>query len=352
MTEMVVLVLGVGGNVSQGILKALALSTVPRRVIGACVSPLSLGLYTVDRAYVSPPANAPDFLDWLIATCRRENVQVILSGVEPVLDVLAEHTAAIQVQTGATCLVSASAQLAISRDKLATCQWLESHGLSYPRYAPADDAPALARLVAECGFPLLAKPRLGKGGQGVIEVRDESDVTYVARRPDYVVQEHIGTPDDEYTVGCFVDRAGQVRGAITMRRELLHGTTYRAEVGLFPEVRAEAMRIAAAIGPLGPCNIQLRVAEGRPVCFEINMRFSGTTPIRARLGFNEVDAALRHYVLGESAADLPLITEGIVLRYWNEMYVDPAAYTALRTSGRLDAPARFTVRVEDYGKQA
>jgi hypothetical protein len=46
-----VLVLGVGGNVSQGILKALALCTLPVRVIGACISPLSLGLYTADRAY-------------------------------------------------------------------------------------------------------------------------------------------------------------------------------------------------------------------------------------------------------------------------------------------------------------
>ena len=58
-----VLVLGVGGNVSQGILKALALSTVPCRVVGACVDPLSAGLYTADRAYVAPMADDPRFVD-------------------------------------------------------------------------------------------------------------------------------------------------------------------------------------------------------------------------------------------------------------------------------------------------
>ena len=36
-----VLVLGVGGNVSQGILKALAASKLQCRVIGGCVSSLS-----------------------------------------------------------------------------------------------------------------------------------------------------------------------------------------------------------------------------------------------------------------------------------------------------------------------
>ena len=44
-----VLVLGVGGNVSQGILKALAVSKLSCRVIGACIGSLSFGLYTVDQ---------------------------------------------------------------------------------------------------------------------------------------------------------------------------------------------------------------------------------------------------------------------------------------------------------------
>jgi len=36
--KLVVLVLGVGGNVSQGILKALEISRLPCRVVGACMS--------------------------------------------------------------------------------------------------------------------------------------------------------------------------------------------------------------------------------------------------------------------------------------------------------------------------
>ena len=100
---------------------------------------------------------------------------------------------------------------------------------------------------------------------------------------------------------------------------------------------------------MGPSNIQMRIARGRPVCFEVNIRFSGTTPIRARLGFNDVEAALRHYVIGEPAKDLSLITSGIALRYWNEMYVDPSAVNLLRQTGRLEAPHLFTRVAEDYG---
>jgi len=348
-SNLTVLVLGVGGNVSQGILKALALSRVPCRVVGACISPLALGLYTVDRAYVSPRADDPGFIDWLVATCRAEGIQAILSGVEPVLDVLAARAEEIRSQTGAVAIVSHPSQLAVGDDKLVTCQWLEKHGFNYPRYAASEDKQAIAKLTAHCGYPLVAKPRAGKGAHGVMEVRNASDLAHASDLRDYVVEEYLGNLDAEYTAGCFCDRDGRVRGAIVMRRELLEGTTYRAEVGAFPEVAAEAVRIAAALRPLGPCNIQLRMAAGRAVCFEINVRFSGTTPLRARLGFNEVEMALRHFVLGEPARDLPLVTEGIVLRYWNEMYVDPKASAALRQSGRLDAPREFDLLVEDYG---
>jgi carbamoyl-phosphate synthase large subunit len=73
----------------------------------------------------------------------------------------------------------------------------------------------------------------------------------------------------------------------------------------------------------------MRIHEGRPTCFELNVRFSGTTPIRAHLGFNEVDAALRHFVLGEPVPELPRVESGTALRFWDEVYVDDAAIAEL-----------------------
>jgi carbamoyl-phosphate synthase large subunit len=347
--DLTVLVLGVGGNVSQGILKALALSSLRCRVIGACISPLGLGLYTVDQAYISPRADDPNFLDWLVDICLSEGVQAVLSGVEPVLAVLASQAEEIRRLTGAICIVSPVPQLTIGNDKLATCQWLSKNGFNFPRYAESGNEQALEEIVEDCGYPLIAKSRKGKGAHGLIEINNSQDLTFVSGKDDFIVQEYLGDPTSEYTAGCFCDRNDRVRGTIVMHRELLQGTTYRAEAGEFPQVREEAARIAKALKPKGPCNIQLRMSQGRPVCFEINIRFSGTTPLRARLGFNEVEAALRHYVLGEPARDLPRITKGMALRYWNEIYVDPEAYAILQESGRLDSPQLYDLLVEDYG---
>lgn len=344
-----VLVLGVGGNVSQGILKALAISGLRSRTVGACVSRLSAGLYTTDRAYLSPFADDPRFLDWLLDVCSKESVDAILSGVEPVLAVLARHAEEIRERTGAVAVVSPPECLEVGQDKLATSRWLAQSGFPAPRSADTADRAAVDELVAKAGFPLVAKPRRGRSGHGIVEISTGAELEAMLSRPGYIVQESLGDPANEYTVACFSDREGAVRGACAMRRELEAGTTYRAQVGEFPEVEAEARRIAAALRPLGPSNMQFRVASGQAVCFEVNVRFSGTAPIRARLGFNDVEASVRHVALGEQAVDLPRARPGVALRYWNELYVDGAASAELERSGRLEDPRRHPLAVEDYG---
>jgi carbamoyl-phosphate synthase large subunit len=347
-----VLVLGVGGNIGQGILKALARSPLRCRILGACISPLAMGLYTVDKSFVSPSAAEPAFADWLFTVCREEHVDAVLCGVEPVLDALGDMRDALQRDCGTLCVVSDAGTLEIGRDKLATCRWLQAEGLQFPQYALTNDETGLERLLARCPFPLIAKPRFGRSSEGVMYLSNAADVQFLRQRQDYLVQECLGTPRDEFTAGTFVDRHGAVRGTIVMRRELQSGTTYRAELGMFPDVRDEAMRIAAALRPMGPCNMQFRLTDRGPVCFEINVRFSGTTPLRAFFGYNEVDAALRHFVLDVPLEDLPLVTSGIGLRYWNELYVAPEAGAALRDSGVLTDPHAFPTTVEDYGMQA
>ena len=180
-------------------------------------------------------------------------------------------------------------------------------------------------------------------------IRNREDLERFGRQDLYVIEQYLGTPDQEYTASCFSDSSGAVRGCIALRRELLEGATVHAEAGSFPEVRQEAIAVARELRPYGPCNVQMRRVGPHAVCFEINLRFSGTTPIRARLGFNDVEACLRHYVLNEPACDLPLIEKGIATRYWNELYPSTEPVNLLRQSGELHSPRSFPYVLEDYG---
>ena len=55
--------------------------------------------------------------------------------------------------------------------------------------------------------------------------------------------------------------------------------------------------------------------------FEINARFSGTTPMRMHFGLNEVELSLRKLLLAEDIRQ-PEVRNGIVLRYLEEMFVE------------------------------
>ncbi|HET9052220.1 MAG TPA: hypothetical protein VFO60_11005, partial [Candidatus Dormibacteraeota bacterium] len=240
-----VLLLGLGGNVSQGILKALRMASVPFRVAGACVSATSAGLWAADTARLSPPADDPGFTDWLVAACLEEGARAVLSGVEPVLARMARDRAHIEAETGARVLVAAPEQLAIASDKLATCVWLRDRGLPHPDFAAGADAGDVADLVARRGLPLVAKPRRGRGAQGVVVLRDDRDVAWVTGRDDMVVQELLGDERAEYTAACVGDRDGRVRGCIVMRRRLTAGTTTAIEVDGDAGRRAAAVAVAS-----------------------------------------------------------------------------------------------------------
>jgi len=347
--RLTVLVLGVGGNVSQGILKALAQSPSAGRVIGACIDARAAGLYLCDRAYISPPAAEPDFVSWLTETCRAEGVDAVLSGVEPVLEVLAREAAALEAETGARCVTSPPEVLAIGQDKLATSRWLAAQGLAFPATAGLHDPSGVAAVVADCSFPLIVKPRRGKGSAGVRLVGSAAELHTLAGDAALIVQEHLGDPSVEFTAGCFCDRDGALQGSVVFRRSLAAGTTDHAVAGDFPAVRAAAESIAGALRPMGPLNVQMRETDRGPVAFELNVRFSGTTPVRVHLGFNEVEAALRHLVLDEDVPAFPANVRGTMLRYWNEVYVDADAMATLKADGCLADPAAADPVVGEWG---
>jgi len=346
-----ILVLGVGGNVSQGILRALAVSNLEYRLIGACISAESLGLYLCDAAYISPYATDAEFIPWLLDLCHQERIDIILTGVEEIIDELVINAETIHKETGAVFVSSSESQINIGRDKLRTCEWLRQNDCAFPMFAASEDSDNVQRLVDECGFPLIAKPRNGKGSHGVriINEYSEFDDFFYSNVSHYVIEQYIGDNDSEYTVACYCDKNGSLIDLITMKRTLGFGATMKAEVVQNDLIRKESVKICEAFKPVGPLNIQMRLdRNGVPVCFEINVRFSGTVSMRARFGFNDVEALIREHIYNENVNNSFVIKSGIAYRYWNEIFTDKDDRESLMNKGRISTVNRTTNYVDGY----
>ena len=88
MNKIRVLILGMSGNVSQGILKAIRNSGLDCYIVGACVFSDTEGLYLCDKAYTSPYAISKEFIPWLVDLCVSERIKIVFSGVEEIIDAL------------------------------------------------------------------------------------------------------------------------------------------------------------------------------------------------------------------------------------------------------------------------
>jgi len=329
---MKVLVTGAGALLGQGVIRALRESSLGAEVVAVDPSPLSAGLYWADRAHLVPLAKDPAYLGRLRAIVRDERPDALLVGTDVELPVLAAARPGLERDLGVRVLVSSPEVVAIADDKWMTAEFLRSGGFPFPESClPGGER----ELIGRVGFPLVVKPRIGARSVGVHIVADEAALSRaVAEVESPVIQECVATPDDEYTAGVVVCD-GASRASIVMRRDLRDGNTYRAWTGAYPELNAFVREVADELQPHGPVNFQFRLGRKGPTIFEINARFSGTTPLRALAGFNEVEMLLRWLVEGTPVTQ-PAARDVVILRHWSETVVEATEVTAVGAQDRRD----------------
>lgn len=336
-----VLVTGVGSNIGQGIIKSLRMSKFQCQVVGVDMNALSAGLFRCNKGYIVPPATDERFIPEIIRICKDEKIDIILIGSDAEVPILSHNKSVIENSCEARVIVSEPKVVDIAFDKWSTVTFLREGGLNYPRSALGTRKEDIEQIIRVCGFPLIVKPRKGAGSKDIFKVHNRDKLAYFLKFvEDPIIQEELGSEDEEYTTGVFFSRDSEVKGIISMKRELLSGTTYRAFIDDYAEVEPEVERVAYALGKLGalgPINIQLRLTPKGAVTFEINPRFSGTTVFRAKLGFNESEAAIRNFLLKEDLARLTYST-GVVMRYWEEVYTSIEEVTRLKVRGYLENP--------------
>ena len=176
-------------------------------------------------------------------------------------------------------------------------------------------------LHAPMRFPFVAKPSQGSGSGDTHIVRDTDEWTM---NPDrlYCVQEYL--EGDEFTTSVIIGHDGLCIDVMTLRRlspkigeghQMIARQTY--DPGLVAQ--ADLVDIATKLKTVGCCNIQWKYRDLRPVPFEINMRFPGSTVICAAAGMNGPQLAIEDILTGTHTRTKhrPLTC----LRHLSEVYV-------------------------------
>lgn len=327
--------IGVGGKVSLGILKALRNSSLKNlHIIGACVKKESAGFAFCDEALLCPFAKSNEFENWLKGVEREYSVDIVLSGVEEVNIVLANFNT---FQHKPLYLVPEAHNLNVFNDKLKTINWLKKNGIDCPETIELGLDFCAEELVGRLETPFIVKPRDGKGSASIHIINEIEQVQPFIQSGGYVAQELVGSQETEFTCGVYKSPFGYIE-VIVMKRALENGSTSIAEVVFDSDIEDYCRKIARNCDTSSPFNIQLRVCEKRnkPYCFEINMRLSGTTAIRHNFGFKDCEAWIREKYLKNSAKQIFNVSPGLAVRYEEEVYYNRERLDSLATNKAIE----------------
>lgn len=323
-TKFPVLVTGIGGGGhGEQILKALRLGELDYFIVGADANAQCANRHEVDHFEVLPLARDPNYLERVISLAQRFNCRVVFHGSEAEMMVFS-HARERLSEKGIYVPVNPPSVMNICQDKARTTEFLAAQGIKVPAFREI-------RSIADCAdydvFPAVIKPCAGGGSASVFIVQTKDELTlfseYLLRIYDrFVIQEYVGTPEQEYTVGVLFGADGEFINSIAIKRVINNALTIRASVpnrsgrqdlgdrlvistGIsqghvaeWKEIRSQCEKIARLLQPRAPINIQCRFVAGEVIPFEINPRFSGTTSLRALAGYNESDVLVRRDVLG------------------------------------------------------
>lgn len=346
MTRHCVLVTGVGGNVGQGVVKALRAGKRQYHIVGVDMEPMSAGFAFIDRKHIVPRTGSPEFGPAIEDVLKQDNPEAVFVCSPTELEYFSLNRDIIKKTWGTTVLVNPIEVVQTGSDKLMTGIFLHDNGFPCLPTVMASDDTGVEQLIRNDGFPLIVKPRMGFSSKNVFLVNSRAE--FEAARvlvKDMIVQRYV-PGDEEYTAGTLSGCDGLVRAVIILHRDLIQGTTYRTELVRDKEMKKMMVSIVEALGAIGPCNIQFRVHKGEIYVFEINPRFSGTTGIRYLYGFNDAECAFELLHLGKDMRQ-PELNNAVVLRYWNEIVLMNSDFASLRKGSLKCLPNQVTLNISD-----
>lgn len=288
----------------------------PTGVVATDLSQLSAAGYLADFFEGVPRVTNPAFIDRTLEIAAKHNVKHIIPTIDPEISVYADHRPEFQA-AGVNVWVSSPEVAQLGWDKWHLYQWLRTNDLPTVETYEVRASPGAAIV-----GPVVAKPRSGSSGIGVVQAETVGQLDVSSLDDSYIIQRR--APGFEVTVDFAVAHDGRILGLVPRRRlEVRGGEVSKGITVDYPEVRATALAVAESLpGAYGALNVQLFFdpATRETNVIEINPRFGGGYPLTHAAGANFIQALLRDSQ-GEAVEHLAWEPNTLMLRYDSEVIV-------------------------------
>jgi carbamoyl-phosphate synthase large subunit len=312
-----VLVPGASAPAGINTIKSLKLANFKVKVLSTDSNTLSAGFYLADYSEVVPEVDSKDYLEVLFKIIDKYDINVLMPSSGHDIFPFSENKEKLK-RNGVIAVVSERDVLEICRDKILTFEHLNKK-FNLPFTTDKKNN------ISE--FPIIAKPRYGKGSRDIIKIDDFAELDYVdSRYSNMIFQEYL--PGDEYTIDVLSDLdSNPVTSVPRVRLQTRGGISTKGKIVLDKELIEESFRIVKHLNIIGPSCVQVKKDKDDGFkLVEINPRLGGGTIFSTLAGAN-FPKMIIDMVEGRSVK-IPTISEITVLRYFEEIVIDEKKNTS------------------------
>lgn len=297
-------------------IKSLKMVKYPVRIVASDSNPISAGFFMSDAYEVLPEIDSKLYTTRLFEIIAKHRISILMPSSGYDIYRYSENKEKL-MKLGALPVVSDKQTMEVCRDKMETFNYLSKKF----------DLPFTTLNYKKAGkFPLIAKPRYGKGSKGILKIDNEDEINYAQFKKDNLIfQEYL--PGTEYTIDVLSDLEGEPIIAVPrIRLQTRAGISTVGKIVKDENISETCKSIAKYLKIRGPCCIQMKESkEGILKIVEVNPRMGGGTIFTTLAGAN-FPAMILDMVNGKKLK-IPKISEITIVRYFEEIVVQNGKVT-------------------------
>lgn len=295
--------------------------TINGKVIATDCQSIAPAIYEADKYYIVPRITEPGYIDLILEICRKEQVNAVLSLIDPELSLLAENKERFEA-IGVTVIGSSYKLCEMSLDKMRMYYWLKQH--HYRCAKSYDSKEDFYRDIDEgiISFPVFVKPIRGSASIAISKVEDPETVELLFRHSNnLMIQEYL--KGQEIGADVYIDMiSGEVVSIFTKKKLLMRaGETDKAVSFKDPRLFELIEKFVTETGYRGQIDIDIFEIDGEYYISEVNPRFGGGYPHAFECGCNHMKL-IENNINGKiNEKKIGAYEEGIYMMKYNEVSI-------------------------------
>lgn len=288
-------------------------------VIATDMSNLAPAIYEADKYYLVPSMSANGYLEVILDICKKENIDGVLSLIDPELSLLAKNEAKF-AEIGTKVIGSSYELCEMALDKYQMYEWLVEHEYKCAKSYMDKELFYKDMEQGKITFPVFVKPARGSASISISKVYDKETVDLLFEHEDgLMIQEFLN--GQEIGADVYIDMiSGEVISIFTKKKlKMRAGETDKA-VSFKDEKLFELIeKFVKDAGYRGQIDIDIFEIDGEYYISEVNPRFGGGYPHAYESGCNHMELIVKNLNDCLNEKGIGKYEDGVYMMKFNEI---------------------------------